>query len=402
MRRQGFTQRQIVQSFALSIGLLAALLSLISWTGSAAQRSAGDQAVGTTIRFAAIGDFGKAGPNEERVANLVKSWQPEFILTTGDNNYERGAAVTMDENIGQYYHDYIYPYKGAYGNGSPRENRFFPVLGNHDWGARGSGAITCTGMDCSGPYFDYFDLPGNERIYDFVRGPVHFFMLSSDPHEPAGRRETSSQALWLREEMSASISPWQLVFLHHPPYSSSDEHGSTEIMQWPYKAWGADAVVAGHDHNYERLVVDGLVYFVNGAGGKGIRSAMTPISASQSIYTLTFGAMLIEASVISLAFQYIDVDHTLVDSYTLTRTVPATSTPATATPANTPTPDPTGTRSQTPTATVTPTATGTRSQTPMATPTPTATLLPGQATPGLTPTPGGDDSQKLFFPLIVG
>ena len=37
--------------------------------------------------------------------------------------------------------------------------------------------------------------------------------------------------------------------------------------QWPYGEWGADAVLAGHDHTYERLFINGVTYFVNGMGG---------------------------------------------------------------------------------------------------------------------------------------
>jgi hypothetical protein len=40
---------------------------------------------------------------------LVLSWQPEFILTLGDNNYPVGSPETIDANIGQFYHAYIYP-----------------------------------------------------------------------------------------------------------------------------------------------------------------------------------------------------------------------------------------------------------------------------------------------------
>src|SRR5262245_3085653 len=53
----------------------------------------------STTRFAAIGDYGYAGPNEQAVADLVKAWRPEFIVTLGDNNYPLGAADTIDLNI---------------------------------------------------------------------------------------------------------------------------------------------------------------------------------------------------------------------------------------------------------------------------------------------------------------
>jgi len=43
-------------------------------------------------KFAFIGDFGWDGQNELAVANLVKSWNPEFIITVGDDNYDNGDA----------------------------------------------------------------------------------------------------------------------------------------------------------------------------------------------------------------------------------------------------------------------------------------------------------------------
>src|SRR3982750_3175768 len=66
-------------------------------------------------RFAVIGDYGSAGEAERDVANEVKSWNPDFIITAGDNNYENGSASTIDQNVGQYYHDFIHPYVGSYG-----------------------------------------------------------------------------------------------------------------------------------------------------------------------------------------------------------------------------------------------------------------------------------------------
>src|SRR5205085_48179 len=118
-----------------------------------------------------IGDFGRGGRFEANVAHLVKSWQPGLIITVGDNNYPRGTAETIDRNIGQFYHEFIAPYKGGYGAGAV-SNRFFPSLGNHDWMTNNAQA-----------YLDYFTLPGNERYYTFSFGPMQFFCLDSDRQE---------------------------------------------------------------------------------------------------------------------------------------------------------------------------------------------------------------------------
>ena len=68
------------------------------------------------VVFAAIGDYGSGNQNEADVAKLVLSWQPDFIITLGDNNYPSGAADHMDEAVGQFFHSYIYPYTGNYGS----------------------------------------------------------------------------------------------------------------------------------------------------------------------------------------------------------------------------------------------------------------------------------------------
>src|SRR5205085_740845 len=68
-----------------------------------------------TIRFAVIGDFGANSQSEADVAALVHSWNPDFITTNGDNNYPLGQSTTIDANVGQYYHDFIFPYLGSYG-----------------------------------------------------------------------------------------------------------------------------------------------------------------------------------------------------------------------------------------------------------------------------------------------
>ncbi|MBK8615772.1 MAG: metallophosphoesterase [Anaerolineales bacterium] len=262
------------------------------------------------IVFAVIGDYGLASQNEEDVANLVKSWNPNFIVTVGDNNYEKGLAETIDQNIGQYYHDYIFRYTGKYGNGSST-NRFFPALGNHDWGNNGIK-----------PYLDYFTLPGNERYYDFVGGSIHFFILDSDRNEPDETSATGKQARWLKNGLAASTSPFNIVILHHAPYSSGT-HGSTSYMQWPFKDWGAQAVLSGHDHLYERLLINDIPYFVNGLGGDSLYSLGSPLAESRVLFNQDYGAMRVEANNTSVKFQFFTRANLLIDEYTISKIIPS-------------------------------------------------------------------------------
>ena len=260
----------------------------------------------TLTRFAVIGDYGLSKGPERDVANLVKSWEPDFIITVGDNNYPDGTAETIDENIGQYYGEFIYHYVGDFGDGSD-VNRFFPILGNHDW-------TTAGGQ----PYYDYFTLPGNERYYDFVWGDVHFFALNSDSREPDGVGLSSVQAQWFREKIAGSSAPWKIVYMHHPPYSSSGD-GSITWMQWPFKEWGADAVMTGHSHVYERLIVGDFPYFINGLGGGPRYSFDSSIPSSQVRYRDEYGAMLVDANPELLVFHFITRGTEILDAYEIGR-----------------------------------------------------------------------------------
>ena len=257
------------------------------------------------IRFGVIGDYGLDGPGLQQVADLIKSWTPDFIITTGDNNYPSGFAATIDVNIGKYFHDFIAPYKGKFGDGAS-QNRFFPSLGNHDWLTAGAK-----------PYLDYFSLPGNGRYYTYTWGPVDFFVLDSDENEPDGVGRSSAQATWLKAGLAASHAPWRIVYFHHAPYTSGTTHGSTDWMRWPFQAWGASAVLSGHEHNYERLLVDGIPYFVNGIGGASRYDFGPPLAQSQARYNAGYGAMLVDAMPEEISFKFINVRGEVIDSYTI-------------------------------------------------------------------------------------
>src|SRR5207249_4060299 len=57
--------------------------------------------------FAVIGDYGSDDGNELQVAQLVKSWNPDFVLTTGDNVYPGADYDNIDLRIGKYYAEFI-------------------------------------------------------------------------------------------------------------------------------------------------------------------------------------------------------------------------------------------------------------------------------------------------------
>lgn len=241
---------------------------------------------------AIIGDYGTGATIETRVANRVHSWNPDLVLTVGDNNYPSGARSTINKNIVRDYGRYISP--------DPTENRFYPSLGNHDYGTRRAT-----------PYIEFFALPGNERWYSLSRGGVTFWIVDSVKY-------SSEQRDWLQSGIGASEACFDVVLFHHPPFSSG-KHGGNVMMQEDWPAWGAELIITGHDHDYERLEVDGLTYIVNGLGGKKPRAWGQIDPRSIFRYRDDNGALRLTVDGGVLTTEFITDDGVVIDTYRMER-----------------------------------------------------------------------------------
>lgn len=285
--------------------------------------------------FAGLGDFGNDSSFELAVSNLIRSWNPIFIVTTGDNYYgpgNTGVSLTdLDTMVGKYYHDFLFPYIGTFGSGALTQ-KLFVAIGNHDRDPVGRLALEA----------QYFNIPSN--YYDFVVGPVHCFILDTGydntqvNQEFDGVDQNSVQAQWLRAKLALSTAKFKLVFMHHPPFSSTksailvpplaaDGTISFPALQWPFKTWGADAVIFGHVHNYERLVgPDGMLYIANGAGGASGQIANEPaiyadppLPISVFRYNLDFGAQRFVFDCNTLTMEFWNRVGVLIDSVVITK-----------------------------------------------------------------------------------
>lgn len=293
------------------------------------------------VRFAVIGDYGVDNANELAVAYRVKAFAPDFITTTGDNTYFVGTTAAADfanweKTQGKYYGDYIkLPAGSAYGPGAT-VNKFFPVLGNHDWD---EGVAS---------YSAYFDLPVNqatptsgERYYSFRRGAVEFFMLDADPREgnPGfdGRSPGTTQYEWAKNAITNSTATWQIVMFHQPAYTYVNTgHGPEVPMRWAFQSWGVDAIFSGHVHDMQDMTLNdptngnvGLPYFVQGAGGQSFyKISAGPALATGNWYNDTsFGFSLVTADETSAKVEFYDTNGTLLNSRSLSQFAAATAVP---------------------------------------------------------------------------
>ena len=198
------------------------------------------------VAFAVIGDAGTGGRNQFRVAHeMARTYRRQpfgLLLTTGDNVYYGDVTDRVEDVVAK-------PYKPLFDAGV----EFRPSLGNHDLEDENGVAAILAALG----------LPG--RYYHFAQGPVDFFALDSNQLD-------GDQLKWLAKGLNCSENEWQVVYLHHPQYSSGANGSDIElrtILEPILVAGGADIVFAGHDHNYERTTPQrGIVYVVTGGGSR--------------------------------------------------------------------------------------------------------------------------------------
>jgi hypothetical protein len=172
-----------------------------------------------------------------------------------------------------------------------------PILGNHD-GAGNS-------------YFDYFNGRGaaNGRAgrrgrgyYSYNVGTWHIVALNSNCTRVSCGRG-SIQERWLRADLARHRSACTLAYWHHPRYSSGHDGSHITLSAfWKdlYKA-GAEVVLSGHSHDYERFAPRngdgktsriGIRQFVVGTGGAfmtGLGSSR--LGGSKVAQNHTFGVL---------------------------------------------------------------------------------------------------------------
>ena len=107
-------------------------------------------------------------------------------------------------------------------------------------------------------------------------------------------RPGGAQERWLRADLTSSSAACTLAYWHHPPFSSGSTHGSDQAVRPLFRALyegGAEVVLAGHEHNYERFAplapsgetdtARGIRTFVVGTGGRSLYGFGSPIPGSE-------------------------------------------------------------------------------------------------------------------------
>jgi hypothetical protein len=251
-----------------------------------------------SVRFAAIGDMGTGESLQTDVARqMTKSREAfpfDFVITLGDNIYTGSTPSDFDK-------DFAVPYKALLDGGV----QFYAALGNHD--------------STNERFYKPFNMNG-ANYYSYKKGNVRFFALDSNYMDP-------KQTAWLTSQLKdAGTGGWKICYFHHPLYSSGMFHGPDldlrKTLEPLFVTYGVDAVFAGHDHVYERILPQrGIYYFTEGASGELRAGNLAPSAITAKGFDTDRSFMMIEIAGDDLYFRTTSRTGVVVDSGVIHRTI---------------------------------------------------------------------------------
>lgn len=243
--------------------------------------------------FVGAGDIADCGRTQDQATALLLDGIAGTVFTAGDNVYPNGTTAEFNN----CYH----PTWGRH------KARTRPSPGNHDYNS--SGAT---------PYYNYFGAnagPAGRGYYSYNLGAWHIISLNSEV--PAGPGSVQEQ--WLRTDLAANTAACTLAYWHRPLFSSGSGHGNDPSTQALFEAlyeFGADVVITGHDHNYERFAPQdpdgqadptGIREFVVGTGGAALRPIGTIQPNSEVRNATTYGVLKLTLHPTSYNWEFIPI-----------------------------------------------------------------------------------------------
>lgn len=209
-----------------------------------------------------------AGCQQKAVGDAIRGIGPQAFLALGDLQYVDGS-----------FDKFMASYDPALGDLKPITR---PIPGNHEYNtARAAG------------YYQYFGEaahPETKGTYSFNLGGWHIIGINSTvctPTSPCG--PGSAMAKWIAADVAANPSQCLMAMWHHPLWSAGQHGAYTPMLPvWnQLDSYGADVVLNGHDHLYQRskplgqgflnpdgtlgdpsVTEDGIVEFIVGTGGE--------------------------------------------------------------------------------------------------------------------------------------
>jgi len=252
------------------------------------------------------GDIAVCGSTGDDATSNILVSTSGTVFTLGDNAYPDGSAT-----------NYANCYDGSWGRVKART---MPTPGNHEYHTAGAAG-----------YFGYFGSAAGDPAkgyYSYDLGAWHIVVLNSNSAcTTISCSTTSAQVQWLKADLAASTKSCTLAYWHHPRFNSGAEHGNLTAVApfWDaLYAAGAEIVLNGHEHVYERFapqkpnaVADpnGIRQFTVGTGGAALYSFASTIQPnSERRNNTSMGVLKLTLKAGGYDWQFIPAPGSFTDS----------------------------------------------------------------------------------------
>lgn len=247
--------------------------------------------------FVGAGDIASCSRTQDEATAKLLDAITGVVFTAGDNAYEKGTAS-----------EYANCYGPTWGRHKARTR---PVPGNHEYETAGASG-----------YFGYFGAQAGDPskgYYSFDIGAWHAVMLNSDCSSIGGCGATSAQNRWLQSDLDAHPTACTIAVWHHPRFTSSRStpDGLTLPLWKTLYSRGAEIVVNGHRHHYERFAPQapdgtaspsfGIREFVVGTGGITLVGFSGAMRNSQVRNSQTYGVLKLTLHSTSYDFSFVPI-----------------------------------------------------------------------------------------------
>ncbi len=260
------------------------------------------------LRIGVIGDSGYGQSTTHDLAELMASYRLDFVLHTGDLAYRLNEDEDLFEGYAKKYFRSLEPLLTTL--------PVYPVLGNHEydretyWLDRPFYFYAFAGVGIQGS--------ANESWYSFSAAGIQFLMLDSQVfHGAAGR---ASQTAWLGERLADPSFRFSIPVFHTPPFTSGLHRNDGIVLaaEWlpRFEAAGVPLVLSGHDHNYERIMFNGITYVVSGGGSRTLYPESGLVPGSQT-FAMQTHFVLLEITADRISVEAINLDDEVLDRATI-------------------------------------------------------------------------------------
>jgi acid phosphatase len=284
-------------------------------------------AAAQTLNFVLIGDWGRAGRDNQldvasQMGKTAAAINSQFTVSVGDNFYENGVTGLDDPYWRTSFEDIYtapslqWPWK--------------VILGNHDYRGNVQAQLdySKTSPRWQLPARYYVD---SQKLPD--GGTADFFYVDTSPFiqkyigsnvDIAGQ-DTDAQLAWLDKALAGSTATWKIVIGHHPIYTAlapeqGYDHDQPDLiarLDPVLRAHDIRIYIAGHDHNLQSVMVNGINYVTNGAGSATYQATSAVIRGG--FVSGNHGFMTIALSSAKLDYALIDMTGKTLYGQTITR-----------------------------------------------------------------------------------